>query len=91
MSLRSIEIISPAGMISDKTEQLIKRVISNIERNNRTKYAYDFKVTRDMSKASRFSGGVMPPLIIINGILEFSARMPDMKSLEARLTTIIRS
>jgi hypothetical protein len=91
MPLKTVEIIAPPGMKIDTIVDSIKNTIKKLESRNNTKYPYDLKISHEMSRASRYSGGAVPPLIIINGKLEFAGRRPDPRGLETKLLNIIRS
>ena len=89
MSLKSIEIICSMSSQATGVERAIKDIIKRIEMSNKAKYHYSFEITTDMNRAAKYSGGVVPPLLIINGNLEFAGVIPDRRLLEMRLRSII--
>ena len=91
MALRSIEIICPNGPTQQESIRRIRRAIVNIELTEKKKIPVQIITTTDLRKASRYSGGMIPPLIIINGNLEFAGKTPEYEALRAKLMNILRS
>lgn len=90
MALRSIEIICAPCVKCADAERRIKQAIKGLELMNKAKYAYDFKKTADLRRISQYSAGVITPLIIINGTLEFSGKLPALEIIRNKLESIIR-
>ena len=89
MPLKKIEIIGVPCSKWQDLEYKIKQAVRQIEFQNKMKYNYEFKKTGDLREASKYSSGVLPPLVVINGALEFSGKVPTVELLKRKILSII--
>ena len=90
MPLQSIEIIARSLDQCDLAEKRIKQVLVTLSMENKAHYTCEIRKSTDLRKIERFSAGVNLPLIIINGVLEYSGRLPEPQPLKLKLWNVIR-